>query len=74
MVRRPRVEGTFWARVWKGIETGRLRKVGKGDGADGSNELSTKGNETGGGWLKRGLDGERAKGGCTEHVVLCSCV
>ena len=36
--------------------------------------LSTKGDETGGGWLKRGWDGERAKGGCAEHVALCSCV
>ena len=26
MVWRPRVEGTFWARMWKGKETGRLRE------------------------------------------------
>ena len=36
--------------------------------------LSTKGDEMGGGWLNRGWDWQGAKGGCTEHVELCSCV
>ena len=26
MARRPRVDGTSWARMWKGMETGRLRE------------------------------------------------